>query len=598
MSYVVPIQIAFKIGTVLGTFLLPVCAYWCFRLLRYQFPVPIIAAVFTLPFLFMQANSMWGGNIPSTLAGEYSYSFGLALLVLFFGTLYRGIEEKKLVMVNTFLVFCLGLSHAYVFILSGVIAVFFLFVRRGFWQNLFYLARVFGFAGLLLAFWLVPFYGNVPYVTSYVTRWGIASILEVIPIILMPFLIASIIAMFSLRRDRRTIYFIYFIVVCFVMYLAGPYIGMLDIRLVPFIQLFLVLFSAALFLFFIKQWQSLEMVPAIVLIAVMLWVLPQVTFIKGWIKWNYEGFEQKTSWPLFQQIIGHLKKTDQGRVVYEHSPNHNIFGSERAFENLPYWAHRQTLEGLYMQSSISSPFVFYIQSEVSKVCSGPFPQYSYTSLNLASALKRLKLFNVTQYIVRSPEAKAQASKISWLKKEVQFGDYEIYRLTANDGHYVVIPEYQPVLFTTKQWKKDFHEWFKNNDVIDIPLVYLSQPTANDQKLFKLRAESLAALPREKLTTAKPEIKEELKPEEIDFSTNLIGYPHLIKVSYHPNWQVEGADKIYLVSPSFMLVYPNGSHVRLYFGKTIYNYVGDALSLAGLSILLFSGIIWLKNGRKT
>jgi hypothetical protein len=31
MSYVIPIQIAFKIGTVLGTFLLPVCAYWCFR---------------------------------------------------------------------------------------------------------------------------------------------------------------------------------------------------------------------------------------------------------------------------------------------------------------------------------------------------------------------------------------------------------------------------------------------------------------------------------------------------------------------------------------------------------------------------------------
>ena len=78
-------------------------------------------------------------------------------------------------------------------------------------------------------------------------------------------------------------------------------------------------------------------------------------------------------------------------------------------------------------------------------------------------------------------------------------------------------------------------------------------------------------------------------EEIKFTTNLIGHPHLIKVSYHPNWKVEGADKIYLVSPSFMLVYPDQADVRLYFGKSIYNYIGEALSLIGLSILLFCGI---------
>ena len=101
------------------------------------------------------------------------------------------------------------------------------------------------------------------------------------------------------------------------------------------------------------------------------------------------------------------------------------------------------------------------------------------------------------------------------------------------------------------------------------------------------------LPRIKLNLPKYDVREKLGNEEVVFDTNLVGYPHLIKVSYHPNWQVEGAERIYLVSPSFMLVYPKQKHVRLYFGKTIWNYLGEVMTLAGLSIYLFSAIIYLK-----
>src|SRR3989339_1047194 len=73
LGFIIPIEVAFKIGTVLGVFLLPVCVFFAFRFLKYKFPIPIIAACFTLPFLFMESNSMWGGNIPSMLAGESSY---------------------------------------------------------------------------------------------------------------------------------------------------------------------------------------------------------------------------------------------------------------------------------------------------------------------------------------------------------------------------------------------------------------------------------------------------------------------------------------------------------------------------------------------
>ena len=598
LSFLIPMQVAFKLISILGTFILPVCVYFAFRLLKFRFPIPIMGAVFSLAFLFMEANSMWGGNIPSTLAGEYSYGFSLAIMVLFFGSLYDGIINNRRIIFNAFLVFLIGFSHGFTLVFSGVIAFFFLLTKKDFGKNFFYLFRVFGLAGLLLSFWLIPFLMNFPFVTSYVTRWHIESIFKVIPPVLMPFFVLSFVAFFLNLFDRRTFYFGYVICASVVMYFLSTKIGMLDIRFIPFLQIFMTIFGATFIFVFMDKVKKNKLLPFIVYLLVILWVFPNITFIKGWIKWNYEGFEEKASWSLFQDINQHLSRGGKGRVVYEHSAAHNCFGSERAFENLSYFANRDTLEGLYMQSSISSPFVFYIQSEVSKVCSGPFPQYKYTHLNLPAAIPHLKLFNVTHYIARSPEAKKQAKTVSALRLEKTLEDYELYRVTSHNGKYVVPVSFAPVLFETDSWKQDFHLWFRRLELLDIPLVYIYKPTQDDLDKIRLRADDLFMLPKVPLNVEHASITERLGKEEIEFTTNMIGHPHLIKVSYHSNWQVEGADKIYLVSPSFMLVYPNQSNVRLYFGKTVYNYIGEILSLLGLSIILISGIISFRHVWKT
>lgn len=598
LSLVMPMEIAFKLVSILGTFLLPVCVYWTFRFMKYKFPAPILAATFSLAFLFMEANSMWGGNIPSTLAGESSYSFSFAVLFLFFGSLFAGIRDKNKIVFNAFLVFLIGFSHGFTLVFSGVIAAYFLITRKDFVTNFVYLFKVFALGVLFLAFWLVPFFGNLPWVTSYVTKWYIKSILEVFPVVLMPLIALSVVSFVLNIFDRRTWYFAYVIIMSAILYFLAPKLGMLDIRFVPFIQFYLTVFGASLILIFLKEVKFPQMVPFIVYLMVILWVIPNVSFIKGWIKWNYEGFEQKTTWPLLKDITGHLSKTRQGRVVYEHSPKHNCFGTERVFESLPYLAGRETLEGLYMQSSISSPFVFYIQSEVSKVCSGPFPQYKYTKLNLPASLPHLKLFNVVQYIARSDPAKHQARVVPEFKLEAKFEDYEIYRITNHDGSYVVPLEYWPVLYETDNWKRDFFEWFRRADLLHIPLVYLKDPTAKDLKRFPWKGKNLLYLPSVKLLASDYTIEEKFGPETIEFTTSLVGHPHLIKVSYHPNWQVEGADKVYLVSPSFMLVYPEQQHVKLRFSKNWHNTLGELLTLLGLTIVLVPAIISRIHVRKT
>ncbi|MFA6169237.1 MAG: 6-pyruvoyl-tetrahydropterin synthase-related protein [Candidatus Margulisiibacteriota bacterium] len=578
LGYLVTLPIAFKLVTVLGTFLLPLAVYYFFRRLKYPFPIPVCGAILTLPFLFMEANSMWGANIPSTLAGEFSYSLGISLLFFFFGSLYSGIENNKRMVVNGCLIALMALCHGYAVIFSVIIGSYFLWDRTSFRRNLWYLFRVFGLGLLLSAFWLVPFFFTLPYVTEYVTAWQIKSPLEVVPPVLWPGLALSLAALFFNRRDRRTAYFAYCFGIGLVFYFLGPRIGLLDIRFIPVLQILFATFGATLLLPLKERLKQPELLPAIVLLATIIFTSANVTYIKGWIGWNYSGFEGKKSWPLFQQINAYLRQSGPGRVAYEHSLLHNDFGTERAFESLPFFAGRETLEGLYMQSSVSSPFIFYLQSLYSKNCSAPFPQYTYGRLNLAAALPRLELFNVVEYLARSPEAKAQAAKLKELRLEKTFGDYNLYRITTSSGRYVVPLDEQPLAIRPRRWKQAFFEWFISSG-INGPLLARTaslEGAGHYQPLKKVM------------------ITEKFAPEEIVFTTSHPGYPHLIKVSYHPNWQVTGAKKIYLVSPSFMLVYPERPEVKLTFRPGWPEWLGLLLTLTGIFAAIF-GII-AGNGR--
>lgn len=88
-------DVAFKWGTVLGSLLLPVCAWACGRLFKLRPPVPAALAAATLPFLFDYTFTIYGGNLFSTLAGEYAYSLSLSLALLFLGLMARGLRTGR-----------------------------------------------------------------------------------------------------------------------------------------------------------------------------------------------------------------------------------------------------------------------------------------------------------------------------------------------------------------------------------------------------------------------------------------------------------------------------------------------------------------------
>jgi len=628
LSHMIPLQIAFKLITILGVITLPVCCYAALRLMDQRFPVPAAAALFSLFFLFMEANSMWGGNISSTLAGEFAYGTGLSLAVLFAGTLYRGIRDgSRYLALNAALIFLIGFSHGYALLFTVAMSSFFLFDRVSFLKNGIYLFKVHALGFLLLGFWLIPLIGNIPYTTAYADRWFIKSVLEIFPPILWPPMVLAVagLVVVALRGARRpeamrhftgkgkaVAFFAYVIVLCWVCYRIAPRIALTDIRFLPFMQVFLMLTGALGLGVLTGPLKHKWAVPMLLLICAVPFIGHLEKNMGVWIPWNYNGFEAKRLWPAFSEVNRYLAgSAGDPRVVYEHSSLHNDAGTTRAFESLPFFSGRSTLEGLYMQSSISSPFVFYIQSEISKESSRPFPQYRYSNVNLAAGIEHLKLFNVRDFVVVSPEILKMIQAFPEFKLKKVIPPYFVYGLTTNANRYVVPLEFEPVLCEEGDWKGASFRWFqvygKNRG---IHLVFDPGGEA-DRSRFKVAVDSFppptpetssdegvpsAVLPRIPVGRT-CSVSEEIRDEEIIITTSDPSVPLLIKVSYHPNWKVEGADRIYLASPSFMLIYPNRADVRLSFGRTVWDYLGYALTGIGILILIVIGVDRIRGGKE-
>ena len=615
LSWFMPLQIAFKLITVLGTFLLPICAYYSLRLMGYLFPVPVLGAVFTLPFLFMEANSMWGGNILSTLAGEFTYSLGFALSILFIGSVYRGIVSGQHIVKNAVLIALIGFSHGYSLLFSGLASLFFLITTEDILRKFKYLFKIHVLGFFLMGFWIIPLLSNLPYTTRFNFVWTLSSIFEVFPVVLIPFVAlailgraASIVTVLQkIWRGRdwnriwngldTRIYYLWFCVIVGVVFYRIAYeINVVDIRFLPFLQVFLVIIAAVELGLVVQGLRVQWLFPVILAIFMFLWVDHYEKNVKSWIVWNYTGFEEKPLWPVFSSINNYLAGTaSDPRVVYENSPMTNSLGTMRAFESLPLFSGRSTLEGLYSTASISSPFAFYIQSEISKDASCPLPDYSCSYVNLKSAIRHLKMFNVKDFIVRSDKVKSEIKRHPEFIFKRKFGPYELYELSSNENRYVTPLKYEPVLYETESWKFISYRWFRDNNINDVHMVFAKEIEERDLKRFKtvMKGEEFDVLPKMPIDIS-CHVEEEIKEEEIVIKTNCINKPLLIKVSYHPNWKVEGADKVYLVSPSFMLIFPYRENVRLHFSKTGVEYLGTFLTITALLMVTLNLPLFREN----
>lgn len=605
LSLVLPITVSFKIVSVLGVFLLTPAAFYFLKRLDLPFPAPILGAGATLPFLFVESQSMWGGNISSTLAGEFTYSLGMAIALVYLAEFYAGIDSKRHLFRNALLLALAGFSHGCALLVAGAMPFFCVFQGSDTFARLKYYAKVNLLAFLLLAFWLIPWLSTQTYMAPFNFFWVFHSWTELFPRILIPlYALALLSASYSIFRmfrgqppDGRLLYLWFGSLTCAVFFQIGYQLNVVDIRFIPFLQLFLTLISAAFVATIFQKLPASWCFAAAALLVAIVWTDTNSTSTRGWIKWNNEGFENKQFWSILRETTGYLKGTmADSRVVYEHSAQHDQFGSIRTFESLPFFSGRATLEGAYLQSSINSPFIFYLQSEVSEVTSCPLPDYHCATLNLEKALPHLSLFNVGQLILRTDAAKAEARRTPELTLEKTFGPLEIYRIRSAGNRYVVPLSCRPVLYTGNQWKRETFRWYRGYTPASVPVVIDAHPALDDLAQF---VRTTGSFPNGETCTPSPDecrVSESIEHDRIGIRTPCLGHPLLIKMTYHPRWRVSGARKIYLATPGFMLVFPTAHDVELSFGWSPANYLGAILSI-GAVLLGLGGLRRRRGGSR-
>src|SRR4051794_36469012 len=95
LNAVLPYNVAFKLITVAGVLTLPVAAWFFAKSTGLRYPGPVVVGLATLFFLFDRNFTIYGGNIPSTLAGEFSFSISLSLALVFLGLVARGLDDGR-----------------------------------------------------------------------------------------------------------------------------------------------------------------------------------------------------------------------------------------------------------------------------------------------------------------------------------------------------------------------------------------------------------------------------------------------------------------------------------------------------------------------
>lgn len=235
LDLVLPYGVAFKLVTVLGVLTLPIAAWAFGRLSGLRFPGPALLAAATVPFLFDQAFTIYGGNIASTLAGEFAFSISLSFALLYLGVVARGLETGRHRALAAVLLALCVLCHLIpaTFALGGTFVWFLLRPGRAQLKWILTMAPV---GALIASFWVLPFYLRSAYLNDMGWEKLTDYWVNLVPTNYRWLLIFPIVgAGFAfLRRSRTGIWLVLMVALFAVGFVVAPQGRLWNARLLPF----------------------------------------------------------------------------------------------------------------------------------------------------------------------------------------------------------------------------------------------------------------------------------------------------------------------------------------------------------------------------
>jgi phosphomannomutase len=650
LSFIIPYNIAFKLVTVLGLVTLPIAAYAFGRLARLRFPGPACLAVATVPYLFFNyMDNIYGGNIAATMAGEFSFSIGLSLAVVFLGVVIRGLDTGRHRALAAVLLAGVGICHILTlfFAIGGALVITALHADRSNmrdWRRrvLQWTLPVLAIGGALIAVWALPFYYRLPYATDMGYQKITTYMSSLFPQKdLWLFLLAgSGLILSVVRRNRLGLYLGVMTVLAAVVFRYAPQARIWNARVLPFWYLCLFLLVGIAFLevgtMIVEALRQNDIrhvllipVPVVTLLVALVWVnfplhnLPfghqtasgkydwlgitsnDSSFIPSWVNWNYSGYQSpgKAREQEYFAVVNKMKQLGAdpafgcGRAMWEYEPEFDQMGTPDALMLLPYWTKGciGSEEGLYYESSASTPYHFLNAAELSDSPSNPVRGLNYPSgPNVREGIQHLQMLGVKYFMAVTPDIEAQADADNQLRLVATVGPYPVtytsgsksstdqrtWKIYEVANTATVSPLiYQPVVMkgvgsSGKAWLAASQAWYLD------PNRWNVYEAASGPKSWARVSATATNLPRTPLPPVQvSNIRQD--NESISFDVDQTGVPVLVKTSYFPNWQATGAGTVYRVTPNMMVVIPTSRHVTLSYGYTPIDWFGFILTLLAL-----------------
>jgi len=313
-------------------------------------------------------------------------------------------------------------------------------------------------------------------------------------------------------------------------------------------------------------------------------------FLPAWIRWNYSGYEAKPAYSEFREVITTMAKLPPGRALWEPSAAIDHYGTTLALELLPHFTDGRiaSMEGLYFESAATTPYHFVTVSALAKQPSNPVRSMApyYRTLNdFELGVAQMRLMGVRYYMAQSDEAKAKADASPGLKLVAQTGSPNVTPSVARWKIYEVLNSplveplrNEPVVLqgvSHKQWLEPSAAWYVDPTALDRPLVDNGPAEWVHAGANQARFEPKKPLPAVTVSNI------ESGDDTVSFDVSEPGVPVLVKTSYFPNWQVNGAKGPWRATPNLMVVVPTSTHVSLHYGRTAVDWAGTVLTVVGL-----------------
>ncbi len=679
-----PYGVSFKLISVSGLLFFPIAAWLMGRLAGSPEPIPSFLALASFLFLFDTNFNIYGGNIASTLAGEFAFSISLCLTLLAIGVVIKGMDESSLRASAAVLLALVALCHLIpIFFLIPAVALTALTHRRiplpwplaatvalaivpmafaedkGFsaqalaigavivvavaaavaeptaWQRIRWLLFAGPVSILLAAFWLMPFYLREPYFNDM----GWERLNEVGPPMLtapmkvaLPMAAVGVLLSYAYRERIGMVFGATGLI--FASAVANIGEGALwNARLLPFYYISVYMLAAigtALVLRHVGAMASnrlhtpsrlvlttgtgIALFATLIAVAMPLRTMPggQVTesgayqwlvfrntarsFIPTWVDWNYSGYERKDSYREYAAVVDEMAALGDergcGRAMWEYEKGLDRYGTPMALMLLPHWTDGciGSMEGLYFESSATTPFHFLNQSMLSESPSRAQRDLPYQSFDITRGIEQLQIMGVKYYLAQTDAAIEAAMANPALER---VGESQPFVMFEVSGSELVEPlSIEPVVVTGPSQEQVAGD--EEADKFDVGWVSQAVEFFNNPGLY-------AALPAE---SGPPEWESHsvLSPEDglevsaanvtdvvvdtsrISFRVDRTGTPILVKASYFPNWKVSGATGPWRVGPNLMVVVPDSERVTLDYGRTGIDWIALGLTALGAAVL--------------